>query len=38
MLDNGYPMATESNFLQELIKRPTRFRKIKSKVTGISDT
>ncbi|CAD5111332.1 DgyrCDS646 [Dimorphilus gyrociliatus] len=38
MLDNGYPMATESNFLQELIKRPSRFSKIKSKVTGISDT
>ena len=34
MLDNGYPLATESNILKELIKPPTVFRAIANSVTG----
>jgi len=34
MLDNGYPLATESNVLKELIKPPNLFRAIANTVTG----
>ena len=34
MLDNGYPLATESNILKELIKHPNMFRKVANMVTG----
>jgi AP-3 complex subunit mu len=34
MLDNGFPLATESNILKELIKPPNLFRKVTQKVTG----
>jgi AP-3 complex subunit mu len=34
MLDNGYPLATESNILKELIKPPTVFRAIANSMTG----
>uniref|UniRef100_A0A914WDF8 MHD domain-containing protein n=1 Tax=Plectus sambesii TaxID=2011161 RepID=A0A914WDF8_9BILA len=34
MLDNGFPLATESNILQELIKPPNFFRNISNQVTG----
>ncbi len=37
MLDNGFPLATESNILKDIIKPPTLFRKVKSRVTGRSD-
>ena len=36
MLDNGYPLATESNILKELIKPPTILRTIANTVTGKS--
>jgi len=34
MLDNGFPLATELNILQELIKPPNFFRNISNQVTG----
>ncbi|CEF62477.1 AP-3 complex subunit mu-2 [Strongyloides ratti] len=34
MLDNGFPLATELNILQELIKPPNFFRNITNTVTG----
>lgn len=34
MLDNGYPLATESNILKELIKPPNILRTIANTVTG----
>ncbi|CAF1208573.1 unnamed protein product, partial [Didymodactylos carnosus] len=34
MLDSGYPLATESNILKELIKPPNIFRKVANLVTG----
>ncbi|MFH4983941.1 hypothetical protein AB6A40_010650 [Gnathostoma spinigerum] len=34
MLDNGFPLATELNILQELIKPPTFLRSIANQVTG----
>lgn len=36
MLDNGFPLATESNILKELIKPPTILRTIANTVTGKS--
>lgn len=36
MLDNGFPLATESNILKELIKPPNLFRSITDTVTGKS--
>lgn len=36
MLDNGFPLATESNVLKELIKPPTILRTIANTVTGKS--
>lgn len=41
MLDNGFPLATESNVLKELIKPPNILRSIANTVTGktnFSDT
>jgi AP-3 complex subunit mu len=41
MLDNGFPLATESNILKELIKPPNILRSIANTVTGktnFSDT
>uniref|UniRef100_T1L4X3 MHD domain-containing protein n=1 Tax=Tetranychus urticae TaxID=32264 RepID=T1L4X3_TETUR len=37
MLDNGYPLATESNILKELIKPPNLLRTIANTVTGKSN-
>ncbi|TMW44309.1 hypothetical protein DOY81_010612 [Sarcophaga bullata] len=37
MLDNGFPLATESNILKELIKPPTILRTIANTVTGKSN-
>jgi len=37
MLDNGYPLATESNVLKELIKPPNMIRKVVNSVTGKSN-
>lgn len=37
MLDNGFPMATESNILKELIKPPNILRTIANTVTGKSN-
>ncbi|CAF0751742.1 unnamed protein product [Didymodactylos carnosus] len=34
LLDSGYPLATESNILKELIKPPNIFRKVTDLVTG----
>ena len=34
MLDNGYPLATESNILKELIKPPNMLRKVTNMMTG----
>ncbi len=34
MLDNGFPLATESNILKELIKPPKLLRSIAEVVTG----
>uniref|UniRef100_A0A915I792 MHD domain-containing protein n=1 Tax=Romanomermis culicivorax TaxID=13658 RepID=A0A915I792_ROMCU len=34
MLDNGFPLATESNILQELIKPPNFLRSLANSVTG----
>ena len=36
MLDNGYPLATESNILKELIKPPSIVRNVVSTITGDS--
>jgi AP-3 complex subunit mu len=36
MLDNGYPFATESNILKELIRPPNLFRTIANSMTGKS--
>lgn len=41
MLDNGFPLATESNILKELIKPPNILRNIANNITGksnLSDT
>ena len=37
MLDNGFPLATESNVLKELIKPPTILRSVVNTVTGQSN-
>jgi len=37
VLDNGYPLATEPNILQELIKPPNFLRSIANTVTGKSN-
>lgn len=37
MLDNGYPLATESNILKEMIKPPNILRTIANTVTGRSN-
>merc|ERR1712226_1428897 len=37
MLDNGFPLATESNILQELIKPPNILRTVVNTVTGKSN-
>uniref|UniRef100_H3A4C2 Adaptor related protein complex 3 subunit mu 1 n=1 Tax=Latimeria chalumnae TaxID=7897 RepID=H3A4C2_LATCH len=34
MLDNGFPLATESNILKELIKPPTILRSVVNSITG----
>lgn len=34
MLDNGFPLATESNILKELIKPPNILRTVVNTVTG----
>lgn len=34
MLDNGFPLATESNILKELIKPPTILRSMVNSITG----
>lgn len=36
MLDNGFPLATESNILKELIKPPSIVRNVVSTLTGDS--
>ena len=36
MLDNGYPLTTESNILKELIKPPSIVRNVVSTITGDS--
>lgn len=36
MLDNGFPLATESNILKEMIKPPNILRTIANTVTGRS--
>jgi len=36
VLDNGYPLATEPNILQELIKPPNLLRSVVNTVTGKS--
>ena len=36
MLDNGYPLATESNILKELIKPPSIVRNVVNTLTGDS--
>jgi len=36
MLDNGYPLATESNVLKELIKPPSIVRNVVNTLTGES--
>ena len=37
MLDNGYPLATESNVLKELIKPPNMLRSVVNTMTGQSN-
>lgn len=37
MLDNGFPLATESNILKELIKPPTILRSVVNSITGTKD-
>lgn len=34
MLDNGFPLATESNILKELIRPPTILRTVVNTITG----
>lgn len=34
ILDNGYPLTTELNVLQDLIKPPNFLRSLKNQVTG----
>lgn len=34
MLDNGFPLATESNVLKEMIKPPTILRSVVNTLTG----
>lgn len=34
MLDNGFPLATESNILKELIRPPTILRSVVNTITG----
>lgn len=34
MLDNGFPLATESNILKELIRPPTTLRSMVNTITG----
>lgn len=34
MLDNGFPLATESNILKELIHPPNILRSIANTITG----
>lgn len=36
MLDNGFPLATESNILKELIKPPNIINRVVNTVTGAS--
>lgn len=36
MLDNGFPLATESNILKELIKPPTILRTVVNTITGVT--
>lgn len=36
MLDNGFPLATESNILKELIKPPTVLRSVVNTITGVA--
>ena len=36
MLDNGFPLATESNILKELIKPPTILRSMVNTITGLT--
>ena len=36
MLDNGFPLATESNILKELIKPPSIVRNVVNSITGES--
>ena len=36
MLDNGFPLVTESNVLKELVRPPNLFRSITDTVTGKS--
>uniref|UniRef100_A0A286ZZ65 AP-3 complex subunit mu-2 n=1 Tax=Sus scrofa TaxID=9823 RepID=A0A286ZZ65_PIG len=38
MLDNGFPLATESNILKELIKPPTILRTVVNTITGSTIT
>ncbi|MGH0190124.1 UNVERIFIED_CONTAM: hypothetical protein FKN15_042345 [Acipenser sinensis] len=38
MLDNGFPLATESNILKELIKPPTILRTVVNTITGSTVT
>lgn len=35
MLDNGFPLATESNVLKEMIRPPTILRSVVNTLTGI---
>uniref|UniRef100_A0A672NAK3 AP-3 complex subunit mu-1 n=1 Tax=Sinocyclocheilus grahami TaxID=75366 RepID=A0A672NAK3_SINGR len=37
MLDNGFPLATESNILKELIRPPTILRSMVNTITGSSN-
>lgn len=37
MLDNGFPLATESNILKELIKPPTILRSVVNSITGMKN-
>ncbi|XP_006630318.2 AP-3 complex subunit mu-1 [Lepisosteus oculatus] len=37
MLDNGFPLATESNILKELIRPPTILRSVVNTITGSSN-
>lgn len=36
MLDNGFPLATESNVLKEMIRPPTMLRSVVNTLTGKS--